>query len=139
ALDSDNQPHLAWRSSQVDIFYCRSSDGGGTFSTVVNASNTGFSVSPSQPTLAVDAQKNIYVAWTNSDSDLEQQDIYMASSTDGAQFQPLSNISLTMWDASFADWPKLVVDAAGNLTATWRQIVANPTKMNDPERDMFYS
>ena len=139
-LDGDNQPNMVWRSSENDIFYARSTDGGQTFSPVVNVSNTSSSVSPSEPSLAMDAQNHIFVAWTNLNNDLDQQDIFIAVSADGVQFQTLGNVSYgTLWSGSLADWPALGVDASGTLTAVWRELVANPTKADDPERDMFYA
>ncbi len=139
-LDADGQPHLAWRSSQVDIFYCRSSDGGKTFSAVVNASQSADSVSPAQPSLVVDAQKNVYIAWTSPDDDLFQQDIMLSKSSDGATFDKVSNISFgTFWTGAFADWPALGVDSAGTLTAAWRQLGTDPVRFNDPQFDMFYA
>ena len=97
-------------------------------------------VSPTHPSLAVDGQNNIYVVFTNPDLEINQQDILLAKSTDGVRFETINNLSYaSFWNGARADWPALGVDGAGNLTAAWRELVTNPLKLSDPQRDMFYS
>ncbi len=152
AVDSADNPHLAYAGTSAvpmgpllvsaqDIFYLRSRDGGRTFDAPANVSRgLDPGVVPQQPALAVDSRNNIYVAWTNPDRRIGQQDILLAKSTDGVRFQTINNLSYaTFWTGSLADWPALVVDRNGVLSAVWRQSVTNPTKQNDTQRDVFSS
>jgi len=151
-VDSADNPHVAYAAatsvpmgplvvSAQDIFYLRSRDAGRSFDAPANVSRgLDPGVVPQQPALAVDSRNNIYVAWTNPDRRIGQQDILLAKSTDGVRFQTINNLSYaTYWTGALADWPALVVDRNGVLSAVWRQSVTNLTKQNDTQRDVFSS
>ncbi len=147
ALDAADNPHLAWvgvTSAQTrtqDIYYSRSADGGRAFGPVVQVSlgnNSG--VNPREPSLAVDSRGAVFVAWTNPDVRIGQQDVLLARSVDGSRFEaPVNLSSAAYWMGHLTDLPVLGVDPSGNVTAAWRQMVGNPLKNFDPQRDVFYA
>jgi hypothetical protein len=97
---SGNNVYIVWRDStpgRGEIFYTRSTDGGATFSGIVNLSNTpGSSVSPS---IAISGN-NVYVAWDDNTGTGEDSEIYYRRSTDGgATFSGIVNLSNTPGDS----------------------------------------
>ncbi|MBN1273887.1 MAG: exo-alpha-sialidase [Candidatus Aminicenantes bacterium] len=95
-------------------FFCRSTDGGQTWSTPVNVSNRqGPSYSN---TVAVDSAGNINVAWYE-DNPSPVEIYYTRSIDNGASwFQPM-NISN---NSSASAIPSIAVDGAGNVYIVWQ-------------------
>lgn len=98
-------------SGNFDILFSKSSDGGRTFSSPVNVSET--KLDSGYPQLYGDGN-SVYVAWTETIND-KNYDIFFAKSTDsGNTFgQPL-NISNSPGESG---WPQLAVD--GNVYVSW--------------------
>jgi hypothetical protein len=143
AVDSGDNPYAVWAASLsgrgTDIYMGRSRDGGITFDPAVNVSGFLNSlVSPRLPSIALDGQDNVYVAWNNVDGNLGLGDNLLAVSTDGQKFSAATNLSnATYFSGSVSDWPALTTDKSGYVVAVWRQPVNAPYRGNDTERDIF--
>jgi len=116
AVDSAGNIYAVWEddtSSNSNILFSRSTDGGLTFSTPKSLSNTsGFSFSPR---IALDANGGINVVW--EDDSPGNLDVFFSRSTDGgntfANPQDLSN------DASDSGSPMVATDPSGNIYVVW--------------------
>ena len=85
AIDSAGNLYAVWRTRHhldIDIFFARSTDGGQTWSNVVRINDDirqAFN-----PSLAVDTQGRVYVAWQNRPGTIAT-DIYLSQSSDGGR------------------------------------------------------
>jgi len=85
AVDSAGNLYAVWRTRHhidIDIFFARSTDGGQTWSSAVRINDDirqAFN-----PSLAVDAQGRVFVAWQNHPGTVAT-DIYMSQSADGGR------------------------------------------------------
>ncbi|MBZ5626098.1 MAG: BNR repeat-containing protein [Acidobacteriia bacterium] len=119
----------------------RSRDGGGTFDAAVNVSGfeTG-NVIPRYPVIALDPEDVVYVSWNNFDGNAGLGDCLLAVSTDSQKFTIANNLSnATYFSGAVTDWPSIKTDSSGNLIAVWREWVNAPYRMNDTERDVFFT
>jgi hypothetical protein len=144
ALDANDNPYVAWAASLAgrgtDIYAGQSRDGGVTFDFAVNASNyANLSITPRQPSIAVDANNVIYVAWVAADTVSGLIDTWLAVSTDGAKYT-IQNLSNSFYSTGTeADWPSLQADPSGGVVAVWREWLVTPYRLNDTQRDIFFS
>ena len=120
AADCNGALHVVWIAEPgpglgIDLFYSRSNDGGHTFSSPTNISNTE-EVSAFEEfgkILAVDNVGNPYVVWFEG----QQEDVFFSHSTDGGEtFLPPTNISNTTGQAF---QPQLAVTATGQVAIVW--------------------
>jgi len=85
AIDSTGNLYAVWRTRHridIDIFFARSSDGGEAWSSAVRINDDirqAFN-----PSLAVDTQGRVYVAWQNRPG-TTATDIYLSQSSDGGR------------------------------------------------------
>jgi len=85
AIDSAGSLYAVWRTRHhiaIDIFFARSTDGGQTWSNPVRINDDirqAFN-----PSLAVDRQGRVYVAWQNHPGTVAT-DIYLSQSSDGGR------------------------------------------------------
>jgi Neuraminidase (sialidase) len=85
AIDSGGNLYAVWRTRHhidIDIFFARSADGGQTWSNAVRINDDirqAFN-----PSLAVDTQGRVYVAWQNHPGTVAT-DIYLSQSSDGGR------------------------------------------------------
>ncbi len=113
AVDSSGHINMIWLDNtpgNFSVFFSRSSDGGGTFSSPLNLSNNpGGSANGAQ--VGVDSTGNIYVAWFDGSSGTPG--IFFRRSTDGgatfssAMSQPATQGAL------------MAVDPAGKIYLAW--------------------
>jgi|GEM_PF-1282592 len=116
AVDSSGDIFVVWEddaSSNNNILFSRSSDGGATFSAPkIISSSTRF---PFDPRIAVDSHDGINVVW--NDDGPGNLDILFARSTDGgATFSTPVNIS---HDSDSSSSPQIATDSASNIFVTW--------------------
>lgn len=116
AVDAAGNISVAWEddtASNSNILFSRSSDGGATFSSPKNISNSsGFSTNPR---MAIDAHGNINVVWV--DDTPGTPDVMFSHSTDGgATFSTPVNLSN---DPAYSNSAQLAVDSLGNIHVVW--------------------
>ena len=116
AVDSAGNIYAVWEddtSSNSNILFSRSTDGGLTFSAPKSLSNTsGFSFSPR---IALDANGGINVVW--EDDSPGSLDIFFSRSTDGGV--TFSNPRDLSNDASDSGSPMVATDTTGNIYVVW--------------------
>src|SRR5579859_77207 len=116
AVDSAGNIYAVWEddtANNSNILFSRSTDGGATFSTPRNLSNTsGFSFNPH---IFVDSHNNVSVVW--EDDTPGNLDVFYSHSTDGGTtFSTPVNVSN---DSSDSSSPQVVADSAGNVFVVW--------------------
>ena len=104
------------------IYFSRSSDGGHTWSTP-NVRVSLFSESHQEdPSIAVDSEGTVYVAWRGGTTSTRLIDVWVAGSTDmGATWSEPSKVNDVSGyvDASTSFGPAIAVDAEGALYVAW--------------------
>lgn len=130
-IDLNGNTDVVWANNSpgnFDIFFSRSSDGGATFSSPKNISNSaGLSQNPQ---LGIDAKGNINVAWQDNTPQNPSLDIYFARSSDGGvTFSSPLNVSN---NSGFSQNAFLAIDAGANINLAWE----DGTPGND---DIFFS
>ncbi len=98
AIGPDDSIHAVWTDTSKgeknkDIYYARSTDGGKKWSQdallpAVDISNTAGTAS--QPTIAVDLQGNVHVAWTDTRSAESHPDIYYSRKENDSWAKPIN-------------------------------------------------
>jgi len=144
ALDSNDNPFVTWAGAiagrGTDIYVARSRDGGATFDTAVNASNyANLSITPRQPSVAVDANNVVYVAWVLADIVAGTYDVWLAASPDATKYTIANLSNATYYSGTESDWPALQADPSGGVVAVWREWLATPYRLNDTQRDIFFA
>ncbi len=152
-VDSIGNSHFAWyddanysgAGTDFDIFYINYTVATGTWSNMVIVS-TESTTSSFLPSLAVDGDGNVHVAWQ------DQTDI-LGASTDWDIFYKHYNATTGVWSNTtvvsnayiidiaweefvHSEWPDLTVDQIGNVHLTWRD-KTNHTGC-DYDYDIFY-
>src|SRR5229473_263712 len=114
--------YVVWEddTANSNILFSRSTDGGTTFSTPKNLSNSsGFSFNPR---IALDAKGNINVVW--EDDTPGNPDVFFTRSTDGgATFFP-KPVNLSNNPTGSSITPQIAVDKNGNINVVWEDDIA---------------
>ncbi len=133
AIGPDDTVHVAWSDRRLGgnarIFYRRSFDRGDTWTDTPKDVSGATDAAPSSPSLSVDAQGRVHVAWHEGDPDAAtpKARVYYTRSLDGGgEFldpQPLGTDA-----GEHAAWPRFTVDgASGDVVAVaWRDQRRNP-------------
>jgi hypothetical protein len=113
--DREGGVYIIWeekRSLFPGIYFCRSVDGGASWSSPgVLSGNGDFR----HPDIAIDSAGNLNAVWYDNDNNA--RDIYFRRSIDGGQtWSEAKNISVTL-RGSFD--PAITVDGSGNLYVVW--------------------
>lgn len=127
AVGANNHVYAVWvdgRNGTGDIYFSYSTDGGNSWSSNAKV-NDDSGTQRSSPTIVVDANSNIYVAWPDGrngyyDSMLfRNYDIYFAHSIDDGNSWS-ADVRIND-DTGMADQfnPNLAVDSSGIIHATW--------------------
>ncbi|HEV2489900.1 MAG TPA: PKD domain-containing protein [Candidatus Acidoferrales bacterium] len=115
AVDGKGGVNVVWEDStpgNTVIMFSRSTDGGVTFSTAVNVSNS--TASAGSPEVAADANGNLFVVWENDSQNLG---ILFSRSTDGgATFSAPIFLST---NTAGSVTPQIAADLNGNLSVVW--------------------
>lgn len=116
AVDGNGNIFMAWEddtATNSNILFSRSTDGGTTFSTPMNLSNTtGGSFSPR---IAVDSKGGVNVVWEDSTPG-NSVIMFSRSTNTGATFSTPVNVSNS---TASAGNPEVAADASGNLFVIW--------------------
>jgi hypothetical protein len=117
AVDPSGNIEVAWTDNTPgnnEILFTHSSDGGGTFASTKNISNSpGDS---GNAVLGTDASNNIYVAWQDNVPPAFNKDVYLARSTDGGTSFSAVNLSNNVGNSIN---PFMSVDASGGVNLVW--------------------
>jgi hypothetical protein len=117
AVDPSGNIEVAWTDNTPgnnEILFTHSSDGGGTFASTKNISNSpGDS---GNAVLGTDASSNIYVAWQDNVPPAFNKDVYLARSTDGGTSFSAANLSNNVGNSIN---PFMSVDASGGVNLVW--------------------
>jgi len=119
AVDSSGNIYVAWTDMIEDnIYFAKSTDGGTTWSADFQVNDDAGSASESNPSLAVDGNGSLYMAW--EDQRNGEDDIYFAKSTDGgATWSANVKVYDTYWQNQEGYNPSLAVDGNGNVYVAW--------------------
>jgi len=114
---SGNDVYVAWMDNtpgNYDVFVAKSTDNASTFGTPVNVSNNTSDSGYQQIALS---ENNLYVAWTDTISDINYEVLVSKSTDGGATFSTPVNLSK---NAGASGWPQVVV--SGNIYVIWEDI-----------------
>ncbi|RME74601.1 MAG: hypothetical protein D6785_15685, partial [Planctomycetota bacterium] len=116
AADSQGSLHLVWQedlSGNREIYYARSSDGGASWTSPVNLSNT--SEDSWLPRLAVGGQDKLCLVWQEYEN--TNSEVYYLESTDrGLSWKGMTNVSNS---AGNSESPVVAVDKRGYPHVAW--------------------
>src|SRR3990172_2153312 len=104
-------------TTQSDVFFSKSADGGRTWTDPVRVNNDAGGASQSRPSLVLDATESIYVLWTDTRGGT--MDVYFAKSTNGGlSFPPSARVNN---DATAAEQarPSVAVASDRSVYAVW--------------------
>lgn len=114
--------YLVWEdnTSDFDIYYRNSSDSGGTWSTIVNVSDTGSQDNSLQADLKIDSNGILHLVW--DDDTPGDTDIYYTNSSDnGATWVTPVNISI---NSGGSQWADLELSSTGYPYVVWHDNTA---------------
>lgn len=147
AVDATGNVYALWAGDAPtpphdrNILFSRSTDGGKTFATPSNISQT--SRQSGSPHIALDVEGNIYIDWAEIVRSTQfvdpQQDIFFTSSTDGGDtFSPAVNIDASPCPSAQGggEVQQLTVDDRGNIHVVW---LDSPPPCDDRLSDVFFS
>lgn len=122
AVDSNGTIYMAWEddtATNSNILFTRSTDGGVTFSTPINLSNT--SGDSFNPRIAVGSAGNVYVVWED-DTPGNTVIMFSHSTNAGVSFSTPINLSNSSADSSTQ---QIAVDSSGNIYVVWENDTLN--------------
>jgi hypothetical protein len=114
ATDTSDNIYIAWQDgppANREIYYKKSTDGGGTWATKKLTWNSGNSYSPD---ITIDASDRIHIAWY--DYTPGNAEIFYKGSTDGGSTW---NSNRLTWNAGQSMEPCLAIDAGFKLHVVW--------------------
>ena len=111
AVGPQGDLYAAWTEYEGNLWFSRSTDGGGTFTEPLRVAGVPEAKPARGPSLAVDAAGTIYLAWAVGED--KSADIHLATSTDRGQ--SFSAPRAIVPSGGHADAPKLAVDGKGTL------------------------
>jgi len=117
AIDSYNDIHVVWMDTpgNYEIYYKKSTDGGGTWT--ASKRLTWTSGSSSSPAIAIDSINLIHVVWHDYDSKSGNYEIFYKRSADrGATWSTAK--TLTWTSASYV--PTLAIDSDNTIHVVWK-------------------
>jgi len=131
AVDNDGNIHIAWQDytnydgagTGWDIFYKRWDESSSSW-TVTEFISTESTEEPDYPSLAVDSDGNVHVAW-------QDETDYASAGTDWDIFYKRWDVSTSTWTTTEvvstestgnSNYPSLAVDAIGNVHIAWHDI-----------------
>lgn len=117
AVDLSGNIAVAWTDNTPgnnDILFTHSSDGGVTFASTKNISNSPGDSGSAQ--VGVDTNGNIFVAWQDNVPPAFNKDVYLARSSDGGTSFSAANLSNNVGNSIN---PFMSVDAGGGINLVW--------------------
>jgi hypothetical protein len=120
AVGPDGSIHVAWTDTSAggqhpQIYYCASKDGGVTWSTAENISNT--SGAAGEPAIAVGDDGCVFIAWAETASGANHPDIFFARKTSGVWVSSI-NVSSSLYATSH---PDIACGPKGTIYLCWAE------------------
>lgn len=115
AVDSNDHIHVAWMDEtpgNAEIYYKKSTTGGGSWMTRRLTYNVGESFFPS---IAVDSNNHIYVAW--DDDSVGNSEIYFKKSTNGGAAWTTKRLTYSSYNSWYAD---IATDPNNDIGVVWQ-------------------
>lgn len=137
-VDSSGRIYVVWEDDRLgsdDIYFSKSIDGGGSWSSPDKKVSSDDNQSPQKnPSLAVTSSGGLYVAWKDQRED-GQNNIYFASSIDGGASWTEPNVRInTDPDTGNQREPALAVDSTGAVYAVWQD-----TRNGTGDGDIYFA
>jgi hypothetical protein len=124
-VDSKGTIYVVWTDfrngwDNPDIYFVNSTDGGLTFGTNFRVNDGKGATWESWPSMDIDNNDNIYIAWTDRRNGSNDYDIYFTKSTDsGLSFEPNVKVNEDIGGVR-QTCPSLAVDDGSNVHIVWR-------------------
>ena len=120
ALDSDDTVYALWidgRGSSPSLYWAAQPDGGAWSANLAVPPAVGSVSASDPPSLAIDAQRRLYVLWIDLRNG--NRDVYFAARSAAGAWSAAERVND---DATVGDQhhPSLAVDSAGNAYAVWQ-------------------
>ena len=124
AIDGAGVVYLAYggwggSTTQSDIFFSKSSDGGRTWSAPYRVNNDGSGAAQAEPSIFVDHSRAIYIVWTDYRNGLP--DVYFSKSADGG-LSFSANVRVNDVAANSQWAPDVAVDSMGLIHVVWTDL-----------------
>jgi BNR repeat-containing family member len=113
AIDPSDRLHVVWvedTSGGSEIYYKRSSDGGGTWTAKQRLTWAG--ITSSRPDIAVDSLGVIHLVWQDSTGE-----IHYSKSPDGTNWMLEKRLT---WNSGNSQYPDIAIDSSGRLHVVWQ-------------------
>jgi hypothetical protein len=115
--------YATWTEYDGPLWFSRSLDGGKNFSPPERVARKSATAHPARaPSLALAADRTLYLAWTVGDNDAA--DIHLAKSTDGGQ--TFGAPQVVGPSKTYSDAPKLAIDGAGVVHLVYAESSGGP-------------
>jgi hypothetical protein len=124
AMDPRGDLYAAWTEYEGNLWFSRSTDGGGSFSKPLRISDGGDAKPARGPALAVAAGGAVHLAWTVGED--ESADIRLATSGDHGQSFGAPRIATE--SDGHSDAPKIAVDGEGTIHLVYGESPGGPFK-----------
>ena len=122
AMGPEGDLYTAWTEYEGNLWFSRSADGGETFSPPLRVAG-GHDAGPARgPSLAVDAEDTIYLAWTVGED--KAADIRFAKSVDHGR--TFGEPRIVFESSGHSDAPKIAVDGKGTVHLVYAESPAGP-------------
>ena len=122
AMGPDGTLYAAWTEYEGTLWLSRSTDGGGRFARPLRIAGGGDAAPARGPSLAVDADNIVYLAWTVGED--RAADIHFAKSGDAGRSFGVPRIATE--SDGHSDAPKIAVDNAGTIHLVYAESPAGP-------------
>jgi hypothetical protein len=122
AIGPEGHLYAAWTEYEGALWFSRSTDRGDSFSRPLRVAPAGDAQPARGPSLAVDAQGDVYLAWTVGED--TAANIRLAKSTD--QGRSFGEPRIVGAGKGHADAPKLAVDGKGTVHLVYAESPAGP-------------
>ncbi|MHA1379644.1 MAG: hypothetical protein ACTSRG_14830 [Candidatus Helarchaeota archaeon] len=131
AVDSEGNIHVVWYDytpgkwgTDAEIMYANRTASGWSNATVISDDSTLWNNGDSfYPSIAVDSEDNIHVAWQDStpgEWGTDYEIMYANRTASGWSNATVISDDSTLWNTGNSYDPSLAVDSAGNIHVAWR-------------------
>lgn len=120
AVDSHNHVHVVWFDATPPnwvIMYKKSTDGGGTWTTLKWLTWTNGDLASSDPTIAVDSNDNLHLVWEEDNYPYFRDLMYKKSTDNGTTWSAKKRLT---WNSGESNTPYFIIDSNDYLHVVWQ-------------------